>query len=140
MSYKPISAGRGQLAAGYLIVELPAEVDLLNAPDVSDMLLSALNRGAAGVIADMSRTRFCDAAGCRAVARVSRRARLLGTWARAVIPSPAVRKVFRLTGADQLIPVCTTLDDALALLMPADGPGQSFETPGCAEHAGQRAD
>jgi anti-sigma B factor antagonist len=119
MAYREIPARLGQPADGYVIVQLPGEVDLLNAPVVSDMLLAALHRGAAGVIADMSRTRFCDAAGCRAVTRASRRAQLLGAWTRAVIPSPAVRRVFRLTGADQLIPVCTTLDDALARLTPA---------------------
>lgn len=124
MAYRQIPAQLGQLADGYVIVELPGEVDLLNASGVSDMLLAALHRGAAGVVADMSRTRFCDAAGCRAVTRANRRAQLLGTWARAVIPSPAVRRVFQLTGADQLIPVWTTLDDALALLTPADRPGQ----------------
>ena len=66
-----------------------------------------LNRGAAGVIADMTRTRFCDAAGCRAVARASSRARLLGSSVQAVIANPFVRKVFELTGADQFVCVCS---------------------------------
>ncbi len=139
MAYREIRAPRGQPADDHVIMELPGEVDLLNAADVSDMLLAALHRGAAGVIADMSRTRFCDVAGCRAVTRASRRAQLLGTWARAVVPSPAVRRVFRLTGADQLIPVCTTLDDALALVTrtgsPATAPALYAETPERAERA-----
>jgi anti-anti-sigma regulatory factor len=75
------------------------------------MYCAGLNRGAAGVIADMTRTRCCDAAGCRALARAGRRAQLLRTRARAVIPHPAVRKVLRLTGADQLISVCATWDE-----------------------------
>jgi anti-sigma B factor antagonist len=128
MAYKEMSAPRGQLADGYVVVKLPGEIDLLNAAEVSDMLLAAVSRAAAGVIADMSRTRFCDVAGCRAVTRASRRAQLLGTWTRAVIPSPVVRRVFRLTGADQLIPVCATMDDALARLTPAGGPGPGART------------
>lgn len=113
MAYPEISTQPGQAPDGPVIVALPDEIDLLNASEISDLLLTVLNRGAAGVIADMTRTRFCDAAGCRAVARASRRAQLLGTWARAVIPHPAVRKAFRLTEADQLISVFATLGDAV---------------------------
>jgi anti-anti-sigma factor len=113
MAHPEISTQPGQVPDGPVIVALPDEIDLLNASEVSDLLLTVLNRGAAGVIADMTRTRFCDAAGCRAVARAGRRAQLLGTWARAVIPHPAVRKAFRLTNADQLIPVFATLGDAV---------------------------
>jgi anti-anti-sigma factor len=123
MAYKEMSAPRGRLADGYVVVKLPGEIDLLNAAEVSDMLLAAVSRAAAGVIADMSRTRFCDVAGCRAVTRAGHRAQRVGTWTRAVIPSPAVRRVFRLTGADQVIAVCATMDDALARLTPADAPG-----------------
>jgi anti-sigma B factor antagonist len=111
-----LAADVPQLAVRHLpgrIVALPDEIDLLNASEVGDLLLTVLNRGAAGVIADMTGTRFCDAAGCQAVARAGRRAQLLETWARAVIPHPAVRKTFRLTDADQLISVFATLGDAV---------------------------
>jgi anti-sigma B factor antagonist len=112
MVYPEISTLPGQAPDEPVIVALPDEIDLLNASEVSDLLLTVLNRGAAGVIVDMTRTRFCDAAGCRALARAGRRAQLLGTRARAVIPHPAVRKVLRLTGADQLICVCAAWDEA----------------------------
>jgi anti-anti-sigma factor len=118
MAYREIPSPHGQVPDGCVIVTLPDEIDLFSASAVSDMLLTVLNRGAAGVIADMSSTRFCDAAGCRAVTRANRRAQLLGTWVRAVIPGPAVRKVFRLMGADRLIPVFDTLNDALAATRP----------------------
>jgi anti-sigma B factor antagonist len=120
MAYQEILSPRGHVPDGYVVVKLPDEIDLLNVSEVSDMLLTVLNRGAAGVVADMSSTRFCDAAGCRALMRASRRAQLLETWVRAVIPSPSVRRVFRLIGADQLIPVCTTLNDALTAAARAD--------------------
>ena len=65
MTHPEISAPPRRVAHGHVIVRLPSEIDFLNAPAVSDSLLAVLNYGAAGVIADMTCTRFCDAAGCR---------------------------------------------------------------------------
>jgi anti-anti-sigma regulatory factor len=45
------------------IVTLSAEIDLTNAPQAGDELCAALGPGAAVVIADMSRTAFCDSSG-----------------------------------------------------------------------------
>ena len=112
MTYPETSVPPGQLPDGCVVVALPDEIDLLNASAVTDLLLTVLNRGASGLIVDMTGTSFCDAAGCRAVIRASGRAKLLGTWIRAVVPAPCVRKVFTLLGADQLVPVCASLDDA----------------------------
>jgi anti-sigma B factor antagonist len=138
MAYPEISTQPGQVPDGHVVVALPDEIDPLNASEVSNLLLTVLNRGAAGVIVDMTRTRFCDAAGCRAVARAGRRAQLLGTWARAVIPHPAVRKVFRLTDADQFISVFATLGDAV----PGDAGWQprhpARESSKHADHLGMR--
>jgi anti-anti-sigma factor len=104
-----------QTSDRHLIVPLPGEIDLLNAVAVRDALLSAITRGASTVIADMTRTRFCDAAGCRAVTDAGDRARQLGTRLRAVVSDPAVRRVFRLTGADELVEVSLTVDGAPAV-------------------------
>ena len=93
---------------GGAVVTLPAEIDIANAPEVTDVLLAVLNSGAR-VIADASGTRFCDAAGVRAVVHASTRARSLGTWLRVVIGQPGMRRVFALTGADTVISVYPTL-------------------------------
>lgn len=97
---------------GGAVATLPAEIDIANAPGVTDVLLAVLN-SAAGVIADVSRTRFCDAADVRAVVRASARAHSLGTWLRVVIGQPGVRKVFALTGADTVVRVYPTLAAAV---------------------------
>jgi anti-anti-sigma factor len=102
-----------QFLDGCAVAILPEEIDLANADEVSDTLLALLNRGASGVIADMSGTRFCDAAGVRAIARAHHRAQSLGAWLRVVIVHPAVRKVFRLTGVDGMVRVCPVLRQAL---------------------------
>lgn len=102
-----------QVMDGCAVVGLPGEIDLGNADAISSALLSTLDQGAVGVVADMTATRYCDAAGIRAVARASSRAEELGYWVRVVIPRLAVRRAFTLTGADSLVRIYATLDRAL---------------------------
>ncbi len=82
---------------------LPGEIDAVNAAAVTDTLLAVLNRTGASVIADMTGTTFCGAAGIRAIVRAHIRARALGTELRVVITHPAIRRAFQLTGADGLV-------------------------------------
>lgn len=111
-TYFPLPA---EFLGSCAVVTLPAEIDLVNAPDVSDVLLAVLSNGTAGVVADASVTRFCDAAGVRAVVHAGARASSPGTWVRVVICHPGVRKVFALTGADQLVRVYPTLAAAIGM-------------------------
>ncbi len=84
-------------------MSLPGEIDAVNADMVTDTLLTVLNRTGTSVIADMTGTSFCDAAGLRAMVRAHIRARSLGTELRIVVAHPSVRRVFQLTGADWLL-------------------------------------
>ena len=52
---------------GWAVAPQPSEIDMTNAGIVTDTLLALLNRGTPAVVADMTGTRFCDAAGMRAV-------------------------------------------------------------------------
>ena len=60
----------GQVA----VVTLPAEIDVTNANIVREELAAVLNQGAALLIADLSKTSFCDSAGVSALVRTFRRA------------------------------------------------------------------
>ena len=76
----------GQVA----VVTLPGEIDVTNAGTVQDELLAALNQRAVLLIADMSRTNFCDSSGVSAVVRVFRQATSSGSgcgWSPAPPPS-----------------------------------------------------
>src|SRR2546425_211457 len=53
---------------------VPAEVDISNAAQLREDLLSAVAQGASLVIADMSATTFCGSAGVTALVRVVRQA------------------------------------------------------------------
>lgn len=102
-----------QFMEGCAVVSLPPEVDYGNADTVGHTLLAVLNQGVAGLVADMTATKFSDVAGVHAVVFAHNRAEELGCWVRVVAPHPAVRKVFSLTGAESLIGIYASLDDAL---------------------------
>jgi anti-anti-sigma factor len=102
------------LVAGCAVAAQPGDIDVTNASMVSDTLLALLNRGTPGVVADMTACGFCDAAGARAVVQAHRRAQALGAWFGVVIPHPAARRVFTITGADSLIRIYPSLAQALA--------------------------
>jgi len=85
------------------VVSLPVEIDITNADQVREDLLSVLNQGAALLIADLSNTTFCDSAGVSALARSFRRAEASQSEMRLVVTALAVERVLALTGIDRLL-------------------------------------
>lgn len=98
------------------VVTAAGEVDMTNAEALRDALLSALNAGAAGLIADMTQVTFLDSAGVTALVRAARRATATGATLRLAVAAPAVLRVLSLVGIDRLIPVYPSLTDAMASL------------------------
>jgi anti-sigma B factor antagonist len=100
----------GQVA----VVTLPAEIDVTNAGTVREDLLSVLNQGAALLIADMSRTNFCDSAGVSALVRTFRRASTSASAMRLVVSTSAVQRVLSITGVDRLVDIYPSVAASLA--------------------------
>jgi anti-sigma B factor antagonist len=96
------------------VVTLPAEIDVTNADTVQDELLAALNQSAILVIADMSKTDFCDSSGVSALVRVFRRAVGSGSVMRLVVSTPSVQRVLSITGVDRLVDVFPSVAASLA--------------------------
>jgi anti-anti-sigma regulatory factor len=67
------------------VVTLPEHIDVSNAGQIREELLSVINRGAAALIADMTATLSCDYAGADAVVRAYPRAVTNGTQLRLVV-------------------------------------------------------
>ena len=103
----------GQVA----VVTLPAEIDVTNANMVREELASVLNQGAALLIADLSKTSFCDSAGVSALVRTFRRAATSESSMRLVVSTPAVERVLSITGVDRLLETFPSVAASLA------GPG-----------------
>src|SRR5580698_10032426 len=96
------------------VVIPPAEIDITNADHVREDLLSVLNQGAALLIADLSRTTFCDSAGVSALARGFRRAEASESDIHLVVSTPAVQRVLSLTGIDRLLDIYPSVAASLA--------------------------
>jgi anti-sigma B factor antagonist len=95
------------------VVTLPVEIDISNAGQVREDLLSALNRGAATLIVDMGGTTFCDSAGVSALVRAHKRATASGTDMRLVVSAPGVLRVLAITGVDHLMDVYPSIAASL---------------------------
>jgi len=100
----------GQVA----VVTLPAEIDVTNSDTVRDELLAALNQSAILLIADMSKTNFCDSSGVSAMVRVFRQAVAGGSAMRLVVSTPGVQRVLSITGVDRLVDVFPSVAASLA--------------------------
>jgi anti-sigma B factor antagonist len=113
----------GQVA----VVALPVEIDVTIADSVRDELLAILGQGAVLLIADLSKTEFCDSAGVSALVRTYRQASTSGSAMRLVVSTPSVQRVLSITGVDRLVDVFPSVAASLAgtpgtaaLAQPAD--------------------
>ena len=112
-----------ELVSGVPVVAAPEEIDITNAPDLRSALLQAAAGGLGMLVADLTRTRFCDSSGLRTLLSAHKRAQAEGGELRLVIPDAAVLRVFAITGIDRMIPNFASLDDALAHTSPGGSNG-----------------
>ena len=103
-----------ELVSGVPVVAAPEEIDITNAPELRSALLAAAAGRAGTLMADLTRTRFCDSSGLHTLLTAHKRAQAEGGELRLVIPDAAVLRVFAITGIDRMIPNFTSLEEALA--------------------------
>lgn len=97
------------------IVRMPAEIDLANSGAASQELSRVIATGARIVIADLTGTAYCDAAGLRALLTSHDQAAARSAQLRfAIAPSGAVRRVVDLTGLHRVLAVYPTVAAAVA--------------------------
>ena len=102
----------------HIVVTAPAEIDLVNAGNLSDQLTAVC--GSPDVVTlDMTGTTFCDSAGVRALVRAAQLSAASGGELRLAIGSSPARRLFQLNGLDQLAAVYRDVRHSLA----APGPG-----------------
>lgn len=100
----------GQVA----VVTLPAEIDVTNADAVREELAAVLDQGATLLVADLSKTNFCDSAGVSALVRTFRRVSASAGGMRLVVSTPAVQRVLSITGVDRLVGTFPSVAASLA--------------------------
>jgi anti-anti-sigma factor len=104
---------------------MPVEIDIGNADEARDRLLSVLAEGPTMLVVDMGATTFCDSAGVNALVRVYQRALAAEAALRLVITARVVQRVLAITGVDRLLDIYPTIEDALAAPGDPAAPGET---------------
>jgi anti-sigma B factor antagonist len=99
---------------------MPAEIDMTNASDVSDLLPAVAGESPQVITADMTATEFCDSAGVRALVRAHERAAAAGSELRLALGDSPAARIIQLIGLDQIIPPYRDVEQSLAT--PRNGP------------------
>ena len=94
-----------EMVGGMPVVVAPEEIDITNAPELRSALLEAAADGHGRLIADLTRTRFCDSSGLHALLAAHKHAQAEGGELLLVIPSTAVLRIFTITSIDRIIPL-----------------------------------
>lgn len=96
------------------IVTLPEHIDIRNARSAAEELEAIFDAGVTVVIADLTGTQTCSAAGVHELDLAHQRATARNIDLRLVIPPGEALRVFALTGHDRWLPIYSDLAAALA--------------------------
>ena len=103
-----------EMAHGVPVVTAPDEIDITDAPSLRSAMLEAASCGNGTLVVDMTQTRFCDSSGLHALFEAHARAQAQGGELLLAGVSPAVLRVFALTGLSTIFTHLPSLDEALA--------------------------
>jgi len=109
--HDPRRSGRARTRS--VVVTLPAEIDISNAGQIGEELCTAFTPGVTTVIADLTDTRFCDSSGISMLVLAHQKALTNNAELRLVAISTAVLRALTLVRIDHLLPVYSSLADAL---------------------------
>jgi anti-anti-sigma factor len=99
---------------GAIVVHLGGEVDMTNAGQVRDELLTSIPNDALALVIDLSGCRYLDSAGIEVVFDMARRLRRRRQELRLALPaSSPLKRLLDLTEVASAAPVYETLDAAL---------------------------
>lgn len=101
-------------AGRHAIVTMPAEIDLTNASDVSDLLAAVAAQSPDVITADLTSTVFCDSSGVHALAHGHELAAASGGELRLVLGGSPVARILQLICLDQIVPVYRDVQQSLA--------------------------
>jgi anti-anti-sigma factor len=103
-----------RLMSSCVLVELPEEIDMLNAAAIERQLLDLLAPEVEGLIIHMARTSFCGSHGIAAIISAHERAARTSKWVCLVGLRDEIRRTFAMVGIDQVLSIRDSVDEALA--------------------------
>ena len=95
------------------MISAPAEVDISNADELQRAMRSCTDAEHATLVVDMSETTFCDSAAVNQLVRAQKRAAAAGGEVRLVISTASVMRLLAIIGVDRVLPIFTSLEDAV---------------------------
>jgi anti-sigma B factor antagonist len=98
----------------YTLIELTGEADVTNSDALRDLLEAEVAKQPRTLIIDLSGLRFMDSSALHVLLRANRAMDRQGGVLALASPREAVAKMLRLTAADQLIPVYSSVGEATA--------------------------
>jgi anti-sigma B factor antagonist len=106
-------------AGPYTLVRLAGEADATT-PELGDVLRAEVGRRPRLLVIELPGLWFMDSSALRVILRTHRELTRDGGVLALVSPSPAVARMFKLVSIGQLMPVCTSVEEAVALAATAD--------------------
>lgn len=97
------------------VVRVSGEVDVYTAPGLDEVLSSEVESGHMRLILDLTRVDFLDSTGLGVLVKALKRTREGGGGLAVVAVHERITKVFRITGLDAVMPLASTVDEALGL-------------------------
>jgi anti-sigma B factor antagonist len=98
---------------GLTVVTTPDEIDITNAALLREALLAAAAAGQPVVVADMTRTEFCDSTGLNVLVRALRRAEQADTELLLVVRASALHRMLTVSGVGELFQTFGSLAEAV---------------------------
>jgi phosphoserine phosphatase RsbU/P len=111
----------------HAVVTMPAEMDITNASEISDLLAAVTGQSPEVITADMTATVFCDSSGVHALVRAQELAAAGGSELRLALGSSPTTRIIQLLGLDQIVPVYSDVEESLAT--PRNGPDSTPAPP-----------
>jgi anti-anti-sigma factor len=105
-----------------VVAALGGEIDLANARAIGSLVTGSVPNDMAGLVIDLSDVTYLDSSGVHLVFDLSERLAARQQRLALVVPDESrIRRVLDLVNVRAVLPVATTVDDALdAVQMPAD--------------------
>jgi anti-sigma B factor antagonist len=97
-----------------VVVSVAGEIDNYTAPLLWDAMVDAFDAAPRAGIVDLSETDFLDSSALGVLVGISKRQQGNGAGLTIVCPKPHLRRLFQISRLDEVIPVCDTLEAAVA--------------------------
>jgi anti-sigma B factor antagonist len=97
----------------YTLLTLAGEIDVTNSDELRGMLETAVSEGARTLVVDLSGVSFMDSSALHALLQVTRMLHRQQGVLSVVSPQGVVDRLLRLCAADQLMPIYSSVPEAI---------------------------